>query len=260
MSVPGILFLVAAAFFTQPGPVARSAGTPEYTYGVIHTYPHDRQAYTQGLEYHEGMLYEGTGLYGRSSLRKVRLESGEVEQRIDIDQQFFGEGITVVGDEVFQLTWQNNVGFVYGLNDLRLRRRFTYRGEGWGLTNDGSEVYMSDGSSQIRVLDPSSMTERRRIDVVSNGARVDNLNELEFIEGEIWANVYQTDRIARISPTTGRVTGWIDLKGLLSPLFSQSVDVLNGIAYDRRAKRIFVTGKLWPSLFEIRVIPKNRRQ
>jgi glutamine cyclotransferase len=259
MPVPALVLLLAASLLSQSRPVARPTGTPEYTYGIVNVYPHDRNAFTQGLEFHGGVLYEGTGLNGRSSVRRVRLESGQVERSIDLDEQFFGEGITIVGDEVFQLTWQNGVGFVYGLSDFRLRRRFTYRGEGWGLTNDGREIYMSDGSSQIRVLDPSNMTERRRIDVRHNGSPVEDLNELEYVEGEIWANVWQTDRIARISPASGQVTGWIDLKGLLSQMFANSVDVLNGIAYDAKGKRLFVTGKLWPSVFQIRIIPKNRR-
>ena len=257
-TIPAISLLLAACLFPQSRPAARPAGVPEYTYAVVNIYPHDRNAFTQGLEYHDAALYEGTGLNGRSSLRKVQLKDGSVERRVDLDPQYFGEGITVIGDEVFQLTWQSGVGFVYGLNDFRLRRRFTYRGEGWGLANNGTEIFMSDGTSQIRVLDPSNMTERRRIDVRSDGAPVPYLNELEFIEGEIWANVWQSDRIARISPETGRVTGWVDLKNLLSPLFANSVDVLNGIAYDRARKRIFVTGKLWPNLFEIRVLPKRQ--
>lgn len=254
----GLSLLIAASLFSQSRSAVRTAGTPEYTYNVVNIYPHDRNAFTQGLEYHEGVLYEGTGLNGRSSLRQVQLKDGSVERRVDLDPQYFGEGITVVRDEIFQLTWQNGVGFVYGVKDFHLRRRFTYRGEGWGLTNNGTEIYMSDGTSQIRVLDPTNMTERRRIDVRHDGAPVQHLNELEFIEGEIWANIWQSDRIARISPATGRVIGWVDLKNILNPLFANSVDVLNGIAYDPARKRIFVTGKLWPNLFEIRVLPKRR--
>jgi glutaminyl-peptide cyclotransferase len=255
-----LVVLLAASVFAQPRPAIRPAAvTPEYTYGVVNIFPHDRSAFTQGLEYHDGSLYEGTGLHGHSSVRKVRLETGDVLRRVNLDSHYFGEGITIIGEELFQLTWQNGVGFVYALEDLRLRRRFTYRGEGWGLTNDGREIFMSDGTSQLRVLDPTNMTERRRVDVRDNGSPIQFLNELEYVEGEIWANVWQTDRIARISPSTGQVTGWIDLKGLLSPMFSDSADVLNGIAYDAKGKRIFVTGKLWPNLFQIRVIPKNRR-
>ena len=258
MKIAAQLLLLAASLFSQSRPSVRPAGTPEYTYNVVNIFPHDRNAFTQGLEYHEGSLYEGTGLNGRSTLRKVSLKDGTVERQVPLDGQYFGEGITVLGGEIFQLTWQNGMGFVYGLDDFRLRRRFTYRGEGWGLANNGREIFMSDGTAQIRVLDPGSMTERRRIDVRDEGNSVPYLNELEYINGEIWANVWQSDRIARISPETGRVTGWIDLKGLLSPLFASSVDVLNGIAYDETQKRIFVTGKLWPNLFEIRVLPKRR--
>ena len=253
-----LITLLGASLFSQSRPATRPVGIAEYTYAVVNIYPHDRNAFTQGLEYHEGALYEGTGLNGRSGLRKVQLKDGTVERRVDLEPQYFGEGITIVGDEVFQLTWQSGVGFVYGLNDFRVRRRFTYRGEGWGLANNGTEIYMSDGTAQIRVLDPASMTERRRIDVRHDGSPVPYLNELEFIDGEIWANVWQTERIARISPESGRVTGWIDLKNLLSPVFANSVDVLNGIAYDRARKRIFVTGKLWPNLFEIRLLQKRR--
>lgn len=235
----------------QPRPV------PQYTFKIVHVYPHDRDAFTQGLVYHEGFLYEGTGLKGRSSLRKVRLETGEVLQHTELATEYFGEGIAIFGDQVFQLTWQSQGGFVYKLSDFSLLRRFSYRGEGWGLTTDGRDLYMSDGTPEIRVIDPAGFREKRRIKVHDGSTPITQLNELEWVEGEIFANVWQTDRIARISPATGRVTGWIDLKGLLSPMYKlEEGAVLNGIAYDAKSKRLFVTGKLWPSVFEIQLVRK----
>jgi glutaminyl-peptide cyclotransferase len=231
----------------------------EYTYEVVRAYPHDPNAFTQGFEYRDGFLYEGTGLNGRSSLRRVRLETGQVAQRTDLQHEFFGEGITVHGDEVFQLTWQSQIGFVYRLSDFQLLRKFSYQGEGWGLASSGTEVFMSDGTNVIRVLDPRTLAERRRIPVHDGNTAVSYLNELEFVDGEIFANVWQSERIARISPQTGAVVGWIDLSGLLGPMYrSGSVDVLNGIAYDKTDRRLFVTGKLWPRVFEIKLIPKRR--
>jgi glutamine cyclotransferase len=234
----------------------------EYTFEIVRVYPHDPAAYTQGLSYEDGFLYEGTGLHGRSSLRKVRLETGEVVQRIDLGQEFFGEGITLVKNEakneVIQLTWQSGTGFVYDRKDFHLLRRFSYPGEGWGLTTNGRELFMSDGTPEIRVLDTSTLKEKRRFTVRDGATPISRLNELEFVEGEIFANVWQTDRIARISPQSGWVVGWIDLSGILSPIFRRESDaVLNGIAYDAKRKRLFVTGKLWPSIFEIKLVPKQ---
>ena len=255
---------VWAACAQNGGVVAKAPAAParpvEYAYAIVKVFPHDRGAYTQGLQYHQGFLFEGTGLNGRSSLRKVQLETGKVLQSIPLSSEFFGEGIAIVGDEIAQLTWRNGVGFVYGLSDFRLRRKFSYSGEGWGMATNGREVFMSDGSAAIRVLDPRTFAEKNRFTVRDGGHPVTQLNELEWVEGEIYANVYQTERIARISPRTGQVTGWIDMNGLLSPVMrSGQVDVLNGIAYDAAGKRLFVTGKLWPSLFQIRVVPKPRR-
>jgi glutaminyl-peptide cyclotransferase len=234
----------------------------EYTFEIVRVYPHDPAAYTQGLSYDNGFLYEGTGLHGRSSLRKVRLETGEVVQRIDLGQEFFGEGITLVKNEakneVIQLTWQSGTGFVYDRKDFHLLRRFSYPGEGWGLTTNGREIFMSDGTPEIRVLDTSTLKEKRRFTVHDGATPIGRLNELEFVEGEIFANVWQTDRIARISPQSGRVVGWIDLSGILSAVYRRERDaVLNGIAYDAKRKRLFVTGKLWPSIFEIKLVPKQ---
>jgi glutamine cyclotransferase len=242
------------------GQSARPAGAKrprEYTFKVVHVFPHDPEAFTQGLVYHDGLLYEGTGLNGRSSLRKVRLETGEVVQRVDLPNDYFGEGIAVVKDEVIQLTWQSHVGFVYKLSDFSFLRQFTYPGEGWGLTSRDNALYMSDGTAEIRVLDASTLKQERRITVYDGATPVDQLNELEFVDGEIFANIWQTDRIARISPQSGKVVGWIDLSGLLSPVYRRRSDaVLNGIAYDSTHKRLFVTGKLWPSVFEIQLVPK----
>jgi glutamine cyclotransferase len=236
------------------------SATPVYGYRVVHVYPHDPEAFTQGLEFRGGFLYEGTGLNGRSSIRKVALETGKVLQQAPVGSQYFGEGITVVGSELFELTWQAKRGFVYDLNSFRLLRDFEYPGEGWGLTHDARQIYMSDGSAQIRVWNPSSLQELRRINVHDGNKPIDSLNELEFVQGEIYANVWQTERIARISPTDGRITGWIDLTGLLTYEEQTRADVLNGIAYDSLGDRLFVTGKLWPKLFEIQLIRKSQTQ
>ena len=232
---------------------------PEYGYRVVHVYPHDPSAFTQGLEYHDGVLYEGTGLQGRSTLRKVDLRSGKVLREIHLDGQYFGEGITVLNRRVVQLTWQAHRGFLYELGTFKMLRSFEYPGEGWGLTNDGKQIYMSDGSAEIRCWDPATLAEKRRITVKDGWRAVRDLNELEMVRGEIYANVWQTDRIARIAPADGKVVGWIDLRGLLPEAErGPGVDVLNGIAYDAAGNRLFVTGKLWPKLFEIQLVPKAR--
>jgi glutamine cyclotransferase len=234
------------------------ASAPIAGYRVVRVFPHDPQAFTQGLAYFDGLLYEGTGLIGRSSIRKVKLENGEVLQIQKIDPQYFGEGIAVVGDRLFSLTWQSGVGFIYDRATFRRTGTFTYRGEGWGLTHDGARLIMSDGTAYLRFLDPATQKEIGRLQVRDGERPVPNLNELEYVKGEVFANVWQTDRIARIAPATGRVTGWIDLQGLLNPRdAAQGVDVLNGIAYDAAADRLFVTGKLWPKLFEIKIVPKQ---
>lgn len=249
------------AGFLAAAVLSLHAQTPEYGYQVIHAYPHDPNAFTQGLEFRAGFLYESTGLKGRSSLRKVKLETGQVLQKIDIEPQYFGEGITVVNQRIVELTWQSETGFVYEQPSFRRLRTFNYLGEGWGLANDGRYIYMSDGSAQIRIWDPSTLQEKRRITVSDRGQPILNLNELEFVRGEIYANIWQTDRIARISPADGRVLGWIDLTGILSASDrAEPVDVLNGIAYDVLGDRLFVTGKLWPKLFEIKLVPKSQRK
>jgi glutamine cyclotransferase len=244
----------------QPHHAAGPRRPPEYTFKIVRTYPHDPSAFTQGLVYHDGFFYEGTGLNGRSQLRKVRLETGAVVQHVDLPGEYFGEGIAIARNKVIQLTWQSHIGFVYNLSDFKLLRQFSYPGEGWGLTSRGTEIFMSDGTADIRVLDAITLKEKRRFTVHDDTAPIDQLNELEFVEDELFANVWQTDRIARISPQSGKVMGWIDLTGLLSPVYRrQDGAVLNGIAYDSTHKRLFVTGKLWPSIFEIQLTPKNSK-
>ena len=248
----------AACLNSQSVNPAFSSRAPVSGYSVVRSYPHDPGAFTQGLEFRDGFLYEGTGLNGRSSLRKVDLATGKVLQQTGMPQSYFGEGITVVGNRIIQLTWQSQTGFVYDRADFRMQRSFPYPGEGWGLTTDGKRIFMSDGSAQIRVWDPVTLQEEKRFQVVDGTKPVSNLNELEFVRGEIYANVWQTDFIVRISPESGKVLGWIDLTGLLSEKDrTGQVDVLNGIAYDAARNRLFVTGKLWPKLFEIRLTAKS---
>jgi glutamine cyclotransferase len=228
---------------------------PVYTFRVVNTYPHDRNAFTQGLVYENDTLYEGTGLHGRSKLYKVDLETGDVVLIHELPFQFFGEGITIFGNKIIQLTWQSNIGFVYDKNNFELLRQFNYSTEGWGITHDGKRLIMSDGTSTLHFLDTENFEEIGQIEVFDRNGTVTGLNELEYVQGEIYANVWQTDYIARISPRTGQVAGWIDLKELLSvDEFSEPVDVLNGIAYDEKKDRLFVTGKLWPRIFEIELI------
>ena len=236
---------------------APTAAPRVYGYKVVRSYPHDRQAFTQGLVYLDGLLYEGTGMNGQSGIRKVRLETGEVLQMRPLDGQYFGEGIVVWKDRLVQLTWQHGLGFVYDLETFQPKRTFNYEGEGWGLTHDGSRIIMSDGSAggTLRLLDPETLRETGRLVVRDGGRPVPHLNELEYVKGEIYANVWMTERVARISPKTGQVTGWIDLRGLLDPREAAGTDVLNGIAYDAQKDRLFVTGKWWPKIFEIQLVP-----
>jgi glutamine cyclotransferase len=249
---------LGALAYSQARRTAPPAAVPaQYGYRVIHTYPHDPAAFTQGLEYRENSLYEGTGQYGRSSLRKVELETGKVLQQIPIEQKYFGEGITVMNRRIVELTWTTQIGFVYDQGTFRVLRNFNYSGEGWGLANDGEQIYMSDGTADIRVLDPLSLEEKRRFTVHDNTGPIKMLNELEYVRGEVYANVWQTNRIARISPVDGKVIGWIDMTGILPAEDKLRADVLNGIAYDQLGDRLFVTGKLWPKLFEIQLVAKR---
>lgn len=255
------ILVVTIAIATYACAPVSQAGVPEYTYEVVHTYPHDRTAFTEGLFYLDGFLYESTGIEGASSVRKVRLETGEVVQRHDLPSAYFGEGIIHWKDRLIQLTYKTEVGFVYNLSTFETERRFEYPGEGWAMTQDGKNIFMSDGTAQIRIWDPETLQELRRITVSDQGQPVPNVNELEWVKGEIYANIWETDRIARIDPATGRVVGWIDLAGLLNPneriAGPEGTDVLNGIAYDAKGNRLFVTGKRWPKLFEIRLVRRS---
>ena len=229
---------------------------PEYTYIIINSFPHDHEAYTQGLIYADGYFYESTGRRGESTLRKVDINTGAPLQWQRLGEQFFGEGITLFNDQIIQLTWQSYTGFVYDKQSLIVLEEFYYNTEGWGITNDGQNIIMSDGSSTLFVLEPGTFAVLDEIQVTANGIPIRNLNELEYVKGEIYANVMPSDRIARIDPKTGNITGWIDLSGILKTLKQgYAVDVLNGIAYDAENDRLFVTGKLWPKVYEIKVIP-----
>lgn len=256
---PGSLGVEAVAPDLR-SPSSRPENTPVYGYKIINTYPHDRSAFTQGLVFDRGVLYESTGLNGRSSLRKVELETGRVLQIRDLPYEYFGEGLVLWRHRLIQLTWLSSVGFIYDKDSFQLLGTFAYPAEiqqGWGITHDGTRLLMSDGTATIHVLNPETFERLGGIRVHDQGLPIDDLNELEYVKGEIYANVWLTDRIARISPQTGQVVGWIDLTGLLSAEDrAQSVDVLNGIAYDAERDRLFVTGKLWPKLFEIQLVPK----
>ena len=231
------------------------AAVPVYGYDIVHIYPHDPAAFTEGLFYLNGFLYESTGLERHSSIRKVRLETGEVVQQHDVPSQYFGEGIVNWNNHLISLTWKSHVGFVYDLRSFKPLKQFPYEGEGWALTQDGKRILMSDGSSDIRLLNPQTLLPIGRIQVTLEGRPVNNLNELEWVKGEIYANVWQTNWIMRIDPRDGHVVGVINLTGLLAPsdIVRGKTDVLNGIAYDRRGDRLFVTGKNWPKLFEIKL-------
>jgi glutamine cyclotransferase len=256
-----ILLLSAALLLFAGPPASASHATPVESYRVAHVYPHDRSAFTQGLVFVNGMLYEGTGLRGRSSIRMVDLNTGKVLQEHNLPAQYFGEGLTDWKNNLVELTWQAHIGFVYDRFSFRVLRTFTYPWEGWGLTHDSRHLILSDGTSTLHLLDPATFQPVGQIKVTDNGKAVLNLNELEYIHGEIYANVWQTDKIARISPATGKVIAWIDLAGLLPVVERRNSDaVLNGIAYDSKQNRLFVTGKLWPKLFEIKVVPANPRR
>jgi glutamine cyclotransferase len=229
--------------------------TQLYTYEVIQEYPHDAAAFTQGLVFTDGVLYEGTGWYGASSLRRVELETGTVLQIHDLPSQYFGEGITVWGDQINQLTWKAGIAFVYDKTSFGQEGTFSYATEGWGITHDGTRLIMSDGTATLYFRDPASFDLIGQVQVHDVQGPVLKLNELEYIQGWVFANVWLTDRIVIIDPQTGWVAGSIDLTGLLSPEDSQGADVLNGIAYDVVGDRLFVTGKWWPKLFEIELIP-----
>jgi glutamine cyclotransferase len=237
---------------------AGAAGPVRYTYEVVATFPHDRGAFTQGLVFRNGSLFESTGLNGESTLREVELNSGKVLKQVPVPRQYFAEGLAIVGALAYQVTWQNQRGFVYDADTFEKLREFNYAGEGWGLTTDGVSLILSNGSSRISFLDQTKSFEPRRvIDVTAAGKPVDRLNELEFINGEIFANVWQTDEVVRIDPASGTVRGTIDFSGLLAPSDrTRDTDVLNGIAYDTEHDRLFVTGKRWPKIFQVRLKAK----
>ncbi len=229
-----------------------------YTYTVINTYPHDTNAFTEGLAYSNGYLYESTGLNGNSNLRKEDLQTGEVLQETALDSQYFGEGITIFGDKIIQLTWQSHIAFIYNENTFQLLGSFTYPTEGWGITNDGTNLIMSDGTPTLYFLNPQTYERTATINVHDGNESINNLNELEYINGTIYANVWQTNRIAIINIQTGQVTGWVNLEGLnKNPVIDPYNDVLNGIAYDSGGSRLFVTGKRWSQLFEIKISPRS---
>jgi glutamine cyclotransferase len=255
----------AAAVFLARSPAPAPAPAPAqaipeaiaYGYEIVNEFPHDPEAFTQGLVFRDGFLYESTGLVGRSSLRKVRIETGEVVQRRDVGGGHFAEGLADWQGQLIQLTWVSNIAFVYDLATFDEVRRHPYAGEGWGLTHDGRRLIMSDGTPNLRWMDPATFQELSRFTVRDRNGSVDDLNELEVVKGAIYANVWLTDRIAIIAPDTGFVTGWVDLTGLRPRPGPAGDDVLNGIAYDAARDRLFVTGKLWTKLFEIRLKPRS---
>lgn len=224
---------------------------------VLHSWPHDPMAFTQGLVYRAGTLYESTGGNGESSLREVELETGRVLRQHDLSEEYFGEGLALLGGKLYQLTWRSHVGFIYDAATFQPLGQFSYVGEGWGLTDNGTSLILSDGTSTLRFLDPTTLTVQRTVTVTDEGREVPRLNELEYVKGEVYANVWREDLIARIDPATGHVTGWINLTGLLPPEErTGNEDVLNGIAYDAANDRLLVTGKRWPKLFQIRLVPR----
>ncbi len=227
----------------------------QYTYQIVKTYPHNNTSFTEGLVFNDGALYESTGGYGSSSLRRVNLETGLVEQEILLPTQYFGEGLTIVNDSLVQLTWQNNIGFTYNKETFGLLGNFSYSTEGWGLTYNGSELIMSDGSSNLTFLDPVTYQKVGQVSVHDGNATVTNINELEFINGDVYANIWQQQKIAIINPQTGTVKGWIELTGIYQS--NNPDDVLNGIAYDAQSNNLFVTGKDWPNIYQITIIPTN---
>jgi glutaminyl-peptide cyclotransferase len=259
-AVVAALIVGAVSLPLAAQPAARRSPAPVYGYDVVQRFPHDPEAFTQGLIYRDGVLFESTGLNGRSTLRKVRLETGEVLQQAAVDARYFAEGLTDWRNRLVQLTWDTKVGFVYDLATFRVQSTFAYRGEGWGLTHDERRLIMSDGTSSLRFLDPDTLKETGGITVRDGNTPVLRLNELEYIDGRVYANVWLTDRIAVIRPDSGEVESWIDLTGLRGPARATGNDVLNGIAYDAAGRRLFVTGKLWSSLFEIRVRTGGQRR
>jgi glutamine cyclotransferase len=254
MKVVGLMALMTI-LACAPTPLAQRRPAPVQSFKVVATFPHDTSAFTQGLVFADGQFYESTGLEGESTLRRVEIATGKTLQRIDVPKPYFAEGLALVGDELLQLTWQHKIGFVYDKTTFKQKRTFSYKTEGWGIAYDGaSQLVMSDGSDTLTFLDPKTLAPGRTLAVRDAGTPVGNLNELEWIEGEIWANVWTTNRIARISPNTGEVSSWVNFDGLWPPSQrTPPADVLNGIAYDKATRRIFITGKKWPRLYQVSV-------
>lgn len=262
LALPVVLLLIALLIAAQGNSHFVEAGAiPVFGYQIVNVYPHSSLAFTQGLVYDEGVLYEGTGLYGRSSLRRVDLETGRVLQQTHLDRTLFGEGVALWKDRIIQLTWQSGLGLVYGKENMTRIGSFSYQTEGWGITTDNKSLIMSDGTDILHILDPESFVEKGQILVRANGTPLKGLNELEYINGQIYANVWPTNWIVIISPESGEVKGKINLQGILqkNDIQGSKVDVLNGIACDAREDRLFVTGKLWPKLFEIKLVPERSR-
>jgi glutamine cyclotransferase len=258
-AIPAVMLLAAMLFAAQGSShFVETDSIPVLGYQIVNTYPHSSLAFTQGLVYDEGVLYEGTGLYGRSTLRRVDLETGRVLEQTHLVSTLFGEGVALWKDRIIQLTWQSGRGLVYGKENLTEIGNFSYPTEGWGITSDNKSLIMSDGTDILHILDPESFAEKGRIKVTANGTPLKGLNELEYIKGQIYANVWPTNWIVIISPESGEVKGKINMKGILQERDIQGsiVDVLNGIAYDALEDRLFVTGKLWPKLFEIKLVPE----
>ena len=257
----GILIVTVILAISSIILVSRN-GTPvnttplRYTYDVVKVYPHDRNAFTEGLAIDDGVLYESTGLYGNSTLRRVELETGKILQTYALPNQFFGEGITIFSDKIMQLTWQSHRGFVYDKHSFELLREFSYPTEGWGLTNNGSLLIMSAGTANLYFLDPETLAKVGQVEVHDN-ASVTGLNELEYVKGDVYANIFGEEKIAIINPQTGQVRSWIDLTGIQNMANQDPNNMLNGIAYDRQGDRLFVTGKMWPQLFEIKLVPSK---
>ena len=232
---------------------------PIYTYEVVNSWPHLTTHFTQGLVYHDGHLYESTGQYGSSILCRLEFKTGKVQKKVDVAREFFAEGMTIFGDKIYQLTWQAHKGFVYDLKNFERLSEFSYEGEGWGLTNDGHSLLMSDGTNKIRFIDPQSFRVLRSIEVFDHNQPLMELNELEYIKGEIYANIWHSDKIVRLDPASGKILAWIDLAGLRRPEDGDNEDnVLNGIAYDEKNDRLFVTGKRWSRMYEIRLVRNTK--
>lgn len=249
-----LLLLGSIAILSACAQVKSNSQPEVWGYKIVETYPHDVGAFTQGLIMIDGQMYEGTGGNGESRLRRIDFKTGEVQKELKLHKDYFGEGITMMGDRIFQLTWKNQIGLIFDASTLEFQQKFSYSGEGWGLTHDGKSLIMSDGTSTLRFLDPKDFKVVKRLTVKLGRQKISSLNELEYVHGEIWANVWYDDRIVRISPSDGSVLGWINLTGLFPRSPHDRERVLNGIAYDSKSGRLFVTGKNWPQLFEIEAV------